>query len=122
MIELLIVIAIIGVLAAIAIPAYQNHMEKTRRADAISGLTDTAQQLERCYTRNNQYNHDSCPSGTIESPDDFYNIQIEATASSYDLTATAKGIQSDDECSPFTLDELGNRGSDASGTRCWGTE
>lgn len=59
LIELMITIAIVGILAAIAYPTYQNHIQKVRRTDATGGLTELAQWLERNYTETMSYNLDS---------------------------------------------------------------
>jgi type IV pilus assembly protein PilE len=126
LIELMITVAILAILAALAIPIYSDHVDRTRRADAITGLTQIAQELERCFTRNNSYTADACPSGNnIESPDGFYRIAIEADTTTYQLTATAQGAQERDKgkCDGFTLDHRGNRGigGDADAAECWGT-
>lgn len=109
----MIVVAVVAILAAIAIPSYNRQVEQTRRADAKSGLLTAAQQLERCFTRNNSY--ENC---TVEptSPDGFFDIAREAPpqAASFLLSATRAG----DACSPFTLDHRGNRNSNDAGTRC----
>lgn len=119
LIELMIAVAVIAILAAIAIPSYQQHVEKTRRADAITSLTSTAQELERCFTRTNTY--ENCVDASFSSPDGYYNIRVNAGSTSYDLTATATGVQEGDACSPFELDHRGNRGSGESGEACWGS-
>lgn len=122
LIELMIVIAVLGILASIALPAYNKQVEKTRRSDAIASLLGTAQRLERCFTRNNSYSAAGCPSGTFDSEEEFYAVRVAATATTYTLTATAQGAQSGDSCSPFTLDELGNRNAASTTDRCWGSD
>ncbi len=118
LIELMMVVAIVAVIVSIAVPAYNRHVEKSRRADAQSALLSGAQALERCFTRNNAYNAAACTLPTA-SPDGFYTIRVTATPSTYTLTATATGT---DACSPFTLDHLGVRGSGGTDAdRCWGT-
>lgn len=118
LIELMITIAILAIIMGIAIPAYNNQVERTRRADAIAGLMQAAQQLERCFTRNNSYA--DCPFET-ESPDGFYTIARQGNAAnSFNLTATGQGAQSEDDCSPFGLDNLGNKTAGSETDRCWG--
>ena len=125
LIELMIVVAIIAILAAIAVPLYSDHVDRTRRADAQVGLMDLAQQLERCFTRFNSYSADGCPSGTVDSPDGFYTISIDAGTTAYVLTASprADGPQTRDsaKCSEFRLNQLGERTATGSeGDACWG--
>src|SRR5690349_3565941 len=55
LVELMIVVLIVGILAAIAVPSYRAYVLRVNRADAKIGLTSLAQQLERCYTRQNRY-------------------------------------------------------------------
>lgn len=100
LIELMIVVAIVGILAAIAYPAYQDQVRKTRRADAQGALVELAQFMERVYTQNNTYK----PGGAdpvlpfTEAPKDgttkYYNLGFQANAgASYTLRATPKGAQ-----------------------------
>ena len=128
LIELMIVVVVIGILAAIAIPSYQQYVEKTRRADAQSGLLQAAQALERCFTRTNTY--DDCGVVPTNSPDDFYSIvfsESQPTATTFRLEARRRGAQADDPCGTFTLDQRGNRGNEIAGgavpasLRCWGS-
>jgi type IV pilus assembly protein PilE len=113
LIELMIVVAVVAILAAVAFPAYTQYVEQTRRADAQSALLNAAQNLERCFTRNNSYAN--CPDPAGPSPDGFYTITSDLGATTYTLTATAVR---NDACSPFGIDERGNRTSNAAGTRC----
>lgn len=120
LIELMIVIAILAILTAIAVPIYTNQVEKTRRADAVSSLMATAQELERCFTRTSTYQ--GCVSSPTDSEDGYYEITITATATTYDLTAAPQGSQTGDDCGSFTLDHLGNKGDGGgTGDRCWGS-
>jgi type IV pilus assembly protein PilE len=94
LIELMIVVAVIGILAVIALPAFQDSIRKSRRADAMAGLSQLQQLQERFRGNNPAYasNLASLPGGGVaESPERHYTLAIpEASASSYKLTATAK--------------------------------
>ena len=103
LIELMIVVAIVGILAAIAYPSYQDHVRKTRRADAQGALVELAQFMERIYTQNNTYK----PNGAnpalpfSEAPKDgttkYYDLAFQANAgASYTLRATPKNSQAGD--------------------------
>ena len=58
LIELMIVVAVVGILAAIAYPSYTDSVRKARRTDAKSALTEAAQKLEIFYARNSSYSAD----------------------------------------------------------------
>lgn len=116
LIELMIVVAIIGILAAIAYPAYNSYVEKTRRADAQGDLLELSQFMERRYAANFDY-RDSGNDPTLpfdQSPrqgNAAYDISFSGSVgkSSYILQAVPTSIQSGDDCGTMTVDEKGNQ-------------
>jgi len=123
LIELVIAIAIVGLLAAIAIPAYQNDMMKSRRSDGQVALMSMAAQMERYYTMNNSYAGASTPDALgipSTSPSGYYDLSVSAlTASTYTLSATPTGAQANDTCGTLTLTNLNVKGPTVTGTNCW---
>ncbi|HEY9135167.1 MAG TPA: type IV pilin protein [Pseudomonadales bacterium] len=131
LIELMIVVAIIGILAAIAIPSYQSHIAKTRRADAQGALLQLANVMERYYTEQSPFTYVGASLGSAatdifasQSPSTgtaFYNLSISAAAAnSYTLTATPTNGQSSDSCGTLTLTSAGVKGvSKSTVAACW---
>ncbi len=130
LIELMIAVAIVGILAAIAYPSYQEQVRKGRRADAMAQLVTLAQAYERYYTSNNTYEGflDSVPAAQRNSPTQgtaYYVItRTQETRTSFTLMATPQtaGNQSSDRCGKLTLNHLGQKNIvDATATReeCW---
>lgn len=139
LIELMITVAIIGILAAIAYPSYLKQVQKSNRSDAKVALSDVAQRMQRCFTTNSTYDTaagvcsvvDEVQSGTgVLSTDQMYQVKIAAdadlTATTYLLTATpvAGGRQAtDDDCTKFTLSQSGVRiaykGGAVNTDSCW---
>lgn len=127
LIELMIVVAIIGILAAIALPAYQNYVLQARRADAQAVMMEVAQDAERYYTRNNNYTAFTISAAAVQKLNGFYTLQIDgipassAHNQSFRLTATPQGRQATDACRTLTLDSNGARGTIGAvgGVTCW---
>ncbi|TLF49595.1 hypothetical protein FEI13_11525 [Halomonas urmiana] len=112
----MIAVAIIGILASIAIPSYQNYVRDARRADAQATLMEAASILERCYTANNNYGKCSGV-GDVLANTDFYKfsgVPVEG-ATTYDLLAEPQGGQKEDSCGDISLDNAGKREPET----CW---
>jgi type IV pilus assembly protein PilE len=131
LIELMMVVVIIGILAAIGYPSYSQYVMKSRRADAQRAVTDLANKLERYYldksgTTGATYTTDMTKLGytaaTNVKAGDYYQLKVEAggcgdITSCFKVTATAVGNQAKDStCSTLTLDSLGTKGPKP---ECW---
>jgi len=124
LIEVMIVVAIIGIITAIAYPAYTNQVTETRRVDAAAALVQLAQAMERYYGVNYTYEEAAAggadtgaPAATTfahtQSPFEgtgFYNLRITAaTASTFTVQAQPVGVQqtNDTDCGTLSLTNLG---------------
>lgn len=134
LIELMMTVAVIGILAAIALPAYQEHVRRTNRAEAKSILLEMAQLLERNFTESNRYDLKSdATSFTLpvtQSPKTGtakYTIQFAAgtpTQNTYTLQAIPTGAMASDTCATLTLTHTGIKGTTAdpsiiTAADCW---
>lgn len=127
LIEVMIVVAIIGILSAIALPSYSEYIRRGHRAEARAGLLQAAQWLERAATASGTYPLAAAFPATMKKvPSDRYDITVaSADGATYTLTATPKGAQTNDKCGNYTLTNTGLRGAKSvtTGTivtECWG--
>lgn len=132
LIELMIAVAIVGILTAVALPAYQKQILKSHRTDAKTALLDLASREERYMSTNQVYassgtvlgfSNDfpvSVPSGSAAT----YTLSVTLSNSngSYTLTAAPTGNQVQDSCGSYTLTSLGVQGvsgGSQSAADCW---
>lgn len=127
LIELMIVVAVIGILAAIAYPSYAEYVRRGHRAEARTGLLQAAQWLERAATATGSYPLTAnFPASLKAVPGGRYDISLASTdGTTYTLTATRKGAQANDKCGNYTLTNAGVQGiqnadSGVTLADCWG--
>jgi type IV pilus assembly protein PilE len=126
LIELMIVVAVIGILAAIAYPSYKEQIDKSRRANAKSVLLDAQAYMERVYSENYAYDKDT--SGVLinsatyfqsnftvaPKPGDgnpAYTVSLSATTQQYTITAApiSPGVMANDKCGTYRVNRTGRK-------------
>ena len=117
LIELMIVVAIIGILAAVGYPSYVGHVKKGNRADGIDSLLALSGRMEEFYMNNDTYVNATVASNT--SSDGLYTMSI-TNSTAYAYTIQAAPVQGDSDCGNLTLNSLGVKGT-STGTvsDCW---
>ena len=111
LIELMVTVAIIGILAAIAYPSYTQYVQRANRSDAEAIMQENAQFMERYFTTNGKYAIVALP--TTQSPKSGtakFAITLAAAATTYTITATPTGGYADLLCGTLTMDQLGVTG------------
>ena len=130
LIEILIVVAILGILTSIALPAYQNSVLRSGRAEAKGELMTVASDQERFFSSSNTYSTDATPLITSDTTkrtteNGLYTITVAAgatgsIATSFVATATAVGDQTADACVTLTISSIGVRGATGDTVdKCW---
>jgi type IV pilus assembly protein PilE len=135
LIELMVTVAIIGILMRVAFPAYMQSVRKSHRAEAKTALLDLAQRQERFMSTANVYSLTPTalgyPSGTtfpmpiLAGSTPYYNLSVTGTPVANPTTFVAQAIpigkQALDPCGTFQIDNTGNQ--TATGTAptgdCW---
>ena len=129
LIELMIAVAILGIIAAVALPSYQNYVRDANRAAAKAIIYESAQFMEQFYTENNRYDQDlagnaaALPAALSQSPKTGaaqYNITLQAVANAtFTLQAVPVGSMAGDVCGTLTLPNTVLQGAGGDVAACW---
>ncbi|WP_370280307.1 type IV pilin protein [Pontibacterium sp.] len=109
LIELMITVAILGIIAAIAYPSYTDYVRDARRADGQGAMLEAAQWMERQYTVDGTYlaSDDGNRDVTAYSTE-FYTVAVSAsTASTYTIQGSPIGAQDGDDCGTLSITNIG---------------
>lgn len=126
LIELMITMAIVGILALIAIPSYRNYVITARRAEAEQELTRLVNVYENCFSLNNTYSN-CLPAGSNPLSDSVaknyvFTPMVEDNGNSYWLTLTLSNNSSQKgdkkACQTLTISSLGRKYSGCSLNGC----
>jgi type IV pilus assembly protein PilE len=137
LIELMVTVAILGIVATIATTSYTSQIQKSRRTDARSALLDLAGREEKLFSTTNAYSQTGTQLGyagfpvNIGSGNGDYSLNVVspdpaqpvATQPNYLITATAINLQAaDKQCKTLSVDQAGNQTSTGTATAstCWG--
>tara|TARA_R110001592_G_scaffold52511_6_gene160660 strand:+ start:9295 stop:9717 length:423 start_codon:yes stop_codon:yes gene_type:complete len=131
LIELMIVIAIIGIIAAVGYPSYLESVEKSRRSDGRIAVSEAAARQERLFSETLSYVTNSeltkliTNADGVSSPEGHYTMSVTNTGCSgppyncFTVTATAVGVQAaDTDCATLSINNFGQKTSTGGG-ECW---
>jgi type IV pilus assembly protein PilE len=138
LVELVVTMAILGILVSIAIPAYTSYVQKGNRPSAKTALLELASRQESYYALNNAYASQATTLGysvssipVPSSSQNYYTVTVASVSSGtvpgYTLQATpvTGSVQASDACAIYQLDHLGNKsnvtsaGAAVSTSNCW---
>lgn len=124
--ELMIAVAVVGILAGAAVPSYREHVAASRRTDAKAALLAIAQLMERNYTEKGTYAGPTLGTTGIyptTSPQGYYTLSIASQdADGFSLLATRASTQTGDKCGNYTYNQAGAKGvasATYAATQCW---
>lgn len=122
LVELMITVTIIGILAAIVYPSYQEYVLRGNRSEGMAFLNDAAARQERFLSQNNTYADAAAKLGysSSSSPTGLYTLGVSATAATaYSLTAVP--TRTDAKCGTLSLNQAGTKGKTgtAAVADCW---
>lgn len=136
LIEVMVVVAIIAILAAIGYPAYTEQVARSRRADAKAALLEAAQWMEREFSVSGSYERKgdgstlnnaqllAAPLQALGPTAQYYTIGFAAapTARTFTINMVPTGAMTNDRCGTLSVDQAGARGVTGSGVtvaECW---
>jgi type IV pilus assembly protein PilE len=131
LIELMIVVLIISILAAVGYPAYQSQVEKGHLSEGRAALTQFASQLERCYTRFGDYGSSKCDAYSAADNDNYFSendtykidVRILDGGNSFVAVANRQKATSLNKCGNLTLEDTGQKGVSGGASKpadeCW---
>jgi type IV pilus assembly protein PilE len=124
LLEMLVVLLLAGLIAALALPAYRRHMVRVNRTEATTTLYQIASAEERHYLRHGSYTEDLTLLSTGDARHYGFSVSAADDGQSFIASATPRpggGQEADGECLVFSLDHRGRRA--VSGSRdtssCW---
>ena len=126
LLELLIVLALTGMLAAIAYPSYQASLRSAARSEVVALLHDAAQRLERHYAITGRYVDTEQRQVALPAGTSYYRLSAQRHTTGFTLLAARRpqAVMANDACGDFQLDHAGGRanpGGEHSGQACWGS-
>ncbi len=145
LIEVMIVVVIIGILTAVALPAYNAYIDRARRADARTQLLQVAQFMQRFYAANDRFDQDRAgtsvlsvmPDNLRKSPADgtalyqlnsaitsagSYTVTVSTTAYTLTMAPISGRLMANDGCGAFRINSMGVRtvtGTGKTRDECW---
>mgnify|MGYP003577014062 CR=1 FL=1 len=138
LIEAMIVVAIIAILAAIALPSYNEYVARSRRADGKALLLEAAQWMERQYTVSRDYTKKgdntaldadalaAAPLASRSTASTYYTLSFaedEPKTNTFKLVLAPTGAMANDKCGSFTISQTGARNTQdgtLASAQCWG--
>lgn len=122
LIELVIVLAVIGILLTTAVPSYRSYMQRVHRTEAIRMLLQASMCQERIYASQGSYDTGRCHPGSEQRRYQVSYKPPDTLGRTYVAVATPMGAQISDHCGSLSLDQNGTRGIsalDSSVMKCW---
>ena len=128
LIELMIAVAIVGILVTVAYPSYLEFSTRTHRSEGQRELVRVANLMEQFFLDHRYYPVDlaelglNATSGAVATDSNLYEIvATQGNTFEFVLTATPQGAQAtrDSDCGALTLDSQGVKGADGNALECW---